>query len=455
MAKDRHKIFEQLMTDMLSSERTVEDLDTCMSFNQEAIRTLSLRSRLLALAFVKRMSLEELNEKLQENGCPRLYSRNFLEATLIYAFQNGIPYEEWKDIYAECREYYENKAPDRYFPDKKITYGELERYVTENSVNEGDLLGTRMVTKDMEEELGRLSDLTSLKDFLQRNILAFSEVREKARYYFCKYLFYYLQTRMEKYFSACRKGRDIDAALSDLMALKAVTALRRNKTMPEEEKRALIRNSAISSGELFDEFSYFYFDYISMDWIDILMEYYGDVSQFPDSQKRSLAEIFRKDRPSLQALSDDEVMQELSREMQEKEDRLQKDYSLDGKNRGYQKNRAGEHAVYRYIKGQLDLDRTTFICFLLFFVSSTDLPDEHVLTSARLNQILAKSGFSTLSPDDDFDGFVDEFLNSREPLDLLMDEIVSYAKLHENSFLYHIYGRSVNYAQELYQPLFG
>ena len=56
--------------------------------------------RLIVLGFVKKMSPAELNEKLTEQGSPRLYSRNFWEATLIYAFLNGLSYENYFDA---CR----------------------------------------------------------------------------------------------------------------------------------------------------------------------------------------------------------------------------------------------------------------------------------------------------------------------------------------------------------------
>ena len=40
------------------------------------------------------MSLEQLDQKLQVNGCEQLYARNFIEATLIYAFNNKLTYQE-------------------------------------------------------------------------------------------------------------------------------------------------------------------------------------------------------------------------------------------------------------------------------------------------------------------------------------------------------------------------
>lgn len=455
MAKDKHKIFEQMMQGILSGALGIQALEDCMSFRPEAIKNISLRYRLIALGFVKKMSLEELNEKLTEQGCPRLYSRNFWEATLIYAFLNGLSYEEWKQVLGECGELYQSSRGGGYFQQKKITYGELERYIAENSIREGQHMGTAMVTRKLEEGLADASSVADLKRFLSANLHSFSAVREKSRYYFCKYLYYYLNRRIENYFDACRKGLGVEQALSELLSLKVVTVLRRKKTMPEEEKRALIRESAISCGEIFDEFNYFYFEYVSIDWVEILMEYYGDAQAVPEAQKKRLAEVFRKNRPDWKKLEDGAVIQAKMKELEDEEERLQEVYARDSKTKGYGKNRSGELAVYKYIQGSLDLERTTLICFLLFFASDADMPEEHRLTEERLNQVLRQSGFSALQKDSDFDGFVEEFLTSPYPKDLLMEEVTAYAKHQENSFLYHIYGNSVNYEEEILKIMVG
>ena len=455
MAKDKHKIFEQMMQGILSGTLGSRALEDCMSFQPEVIKNISVRYRVIALGFVKKLSLEELNEKLEEQGCPRLYSRNFWEATLIYAFLKGLSWQEWKQVLEECGDLYPAGRGGGYFQEKKITYGELERYVTENSRQEGDHMGTVMVTRQMDAGLAEAASVADLKRFLAANLQSFSGVREKSRYYFCKYLYYYLNRRIENYFSACRRGLGVEQALSELLALKVVTTLRRKKTMPEPEKRALIRGSAISCGEIFDEFNYFYFDYVSIDWVEILMEYYGEPEEVPPARQKRLAEAFRKGRPEWKKLEDPEVIRAKMRELEEKEEQLQEVYARDSKTKGYGKNRSGELAVYKYIQGALDLERTTLICFLLFFASDGEMPKEHRLSAERLNRILLQSGFAALQQDSEFDGFVEEFLLSPYPKDLLMEEVVSYAKQQENSFLYHIYGNSVNYEEEILKIMLG
>ena len=51
----------------------------------KTIKSVPLRFRLIAYGFYNKLSLEELNQKLNENGQLGLYSRSLSEATVIYA----------------------------------------------------------------------------------------------------------------------------------------------------------------------------------------------------------------------------------------------------------------------------------------------------------------------------------------------------------------------------------
>ena len=446
MAKDIHLIFNQLVDDMHAMAPSDDLLDACMSLNESAIRRVPLRYRIIALGFVKGFTLDELNEKLAQNGCPKLYSRNFWEATLIFAFLHGYSYDQWRQLQAQCVDLYGRTETSEWFSGSKLTYAELERYVQQNSDSQGDLLATRMHTQYLENALVEAGEgVEGLRAFLTANLGSFSAVRERTRYYFCKYLYYYLNRRIENYFDACRRGRGVETALSELSALKVVSRLRRSQRMPEDEKRALIRDSALSCGELFDAFNYFYFGYVSADWAQILMECYERVEDIPARQKHSLADALRKGRAEWKGLDDDAVIAHSIAEAEADEDAA---YALDG-NRGYGKNRAGEHALYKYIQGALDIDRTVLICFLLFFASDARMPDAHRLTPRRLDEILNRCGYAALDVEQDIDWFATEFLESRHPLDFLDEVIVDYARRQENSFLYRIYGGAVQYADEL------
>ena len=223
MAKDVRLIFERMVEDMSALEQSSSLLDACMSLSEEAIRRVPLRCRIIALGFVKGFTLDELNEKLAQQGCPKLYVRNFWEATLVFAFKNGLSYADWKALHQQCSEIFEGLERPNWFGSSRITYRELERYVKENSAKEGDERMTQYITSGMRGELVtrrvtalvsrsliEVKDADGLMAFLADNAEVFTPMREKTRYYFCKYLYYYLNRRIESYFEACRTGNGVD-----------------------------------------------------------------------------------------------------------------------------------------------------------------------------------------------------------------------------------------------------
>ena len=50
------------------------------------------------------------------------------------------------------------------------------------------------------------------------------------------------------------------------------------------------------------------------------------------------------------------------------------------------------------------------------------------MTKERLDEILLECGFSKLMAEHDFDGFILRYLDSRDPADLLMEEVTRYAR---------------------------
>ena len=443
MARDLQKIFAGLVEDMASAEEGDTFLQICMSLDQEKIRRVPLRYRILAMGFAKQMDLDVVNEMLLSHGCPALYSRSFWEATLIYAFLHHASYAQWLEIRSAVRDLCPMPDEEDWFGGQRITYGELENYVQANSLTAGGRLATSARTVALQHALERTGDrISDLRAFFSENIRAFSDVREKTRYYFCKYLYFYLTERVERYFEACRLRQGVDEALEDLLCLKVVTVLRRNLTMPEDEKRSKIYASALSCSEIFSAFSYYFFDFVSLDWIEELMDQYGRPEAIPLRHKKVLAEIFRKGHRGWKKLSDDEVIRRTVAAQEKHLDAGEKPYG-----------RSGELAVYGYIQGQKDIDRLTLICFLLFFAFNTHLPDTESLDVQRLNTILARCGYSLLDPENDADWFVLEFLESDEKQEFMQDVLSAYAEHHENTFLYRMYGNSVQYAEELARML--
>lgn len=437
-------VFEKMMQDF-EKENAAELLENCMTFQPGKTRQIPLRYRLIAVGFLSKMSLEELNNTLKKEGCEQLYSRNSLEAGLIFAFLNHMSYKEWKRLqqkYSALMEDVGKNSP--YFSGSTVTYGELEKYVKENSQERGDILHTRKVTGYLDKKLAETrGNEEKFRDFLIQNQDDFSRVREKTRYYFCKYLYYYIEQKIEDYLEACRSGFGVEQAASELFILKSASKLRQRK-LSEEKIREILRSSSISFGNIYDAFNFYYFDYVSSDWMEVLLEYYGNPENIHPDARKELAKSLRNYEPKWQSKSDDEVIREKYRALEERERELDAVYSLEGSTRGYQKNRSGEKSVRNYVKGILDIDRTTLICYLLFFGSALTDREEHAITGKRLNEILLECGFACLREEDDFDYFVTEYLNAEDPVDYLMESVTQYALQEKNFFLYHMYRNSVN-----------
>ncbi|HIY18301.1 MAG TPA: hypothetical protein IAA44_02750 [Candidatus Blautia avistercoris] len=447
-------VFDKMIQDVLDAPLGDQMLDECMSRNTGVMKKVPLRYRLIALAFLKGETLEQLNEKLLQEGCAQLYSRSLWEASLVFAFLHHVSYEEWRKLQDICKSMFDqSKEEDPYFS-KQITLQELERYLSENSREDAHLLRTEHLTRVMEYQISQIGNTQEdFRQFLNANLHSFSPVREKTRYYFCKYLYFYLTDKVEGYLTARRSAADSGEALAELSVFKGLTQLKRKK-MEDTQVRDFLSQTGISCREIFDNFNYFYFGYVSLDWLEVLLESYGDLKHLPHHQKKRLAESLRHYDSHLRGLSDEEVLSLKIQQMQKEEEKLDQIYSLDSTDRGYQRNRSGENTVRKYIKGALDLDRTTFICFLLFFARSSSLNEEFQITPQRLDDILLECGFSKLVNQNAFDQFIYQYLTCPDPEDLLMEEVTRYAEKEENFFFYNMYKDSKNYRQE-YEKIMG
>ena len=101
--KDKSYLFEAAVTEL-----TMNVLDSGEGFLAgEGEYPLPGRLAVLAEGFAQEMDLEQVNERLKEEGFESLYARSLYEAGLIYAFSHGLSYEEWK-FYSRLRFHGEN-----------------------------------------------------------------------------------------------------------------------------------------------------------------------------------------------------------------------------------------------------------------------------------------------------------------------------------------------------------
>ena len=128
-------------------------------------------------------------------------------------------------------------------------------------------------------------------------------------------------------------------------------------------------------------------------------------------------------------------------EMERREREADRLYSPDNKKALYQRGRAGENYVRKILHGELDLDRVTFLSFLVFFGKEIQkqIPPEHRITGNRLNTILTECGFPMLDPERSCDLFFIDFLETDDPMMFLMEEAETMAFSEENFHLYKTY----------------
>ena len=437
-----YTIFDRIINELMIEDTGTEHIDKCLKSNYNLSRKVPLRYKIISMGFVHGFTLQELNRELQEHGLGSLYARNLWEASLIFAFNNRLSYEEWREIADSIHDIKSRLGENTdVLAQSKISMKTLRKYIGENSYADSktDLL-TMHKTREMEESIRKISNSQEFLKHLLSNIVEFRNMRDKTRYYFCKYLWFYLERKIEAYMRIASRGihyRSEDI-MEELSIFKGASKVKRS-SMSNSEIRAFLEDASISCGVIFAEFNEFFFGYVSLDWMQVLLEQAGDLKNLPENSIHKLAASARSYDKKYAKMDDFSIIRALDEQIQQQEEELDQEASLDSLNRGYQKNRGGEHTVRKYLKGVLDLDRTTFICFLLFFGSDLTKPTRLFLDQTRLNTILKECGFQKLNPYNDFDFFVINFLDAEDPVDYLMEEVTRYALSKENFYLYKLY----------------
>ena len=436
-------VFDQIINELTIEDSGTEQLDQCMQFNYSLSRKVPIRYKIIAIGYVRKYTLDELNNKLQEYGLARLYARNLWEASLLFAFRNSLSYDEWKKLSNSIGIIKNTLNLENPLGGSNFTIASLKEYIDNNSVLNNKELLTKHRTKHLEAIFTDMHLPEEFIEYLRSNIYQFSAVREKTRYYFCKYLYYYLERKIDTYITISQKGIQyrLDDIMDELSIFKGASKIKRS-ALSENQIRSFLEQCSISCGVLYAEFNEFFFDYVSLDWMHILLEQAGDLKKLPPKNIKKIAEAARHYDKSYKDKEDIDIILDLDRKIEQHEQELDEEASRNSLNRGYQKNRMGENTVRKYVKGSLDLDRTTFVCFLLFLASDLTKPARLYIDKNRLDQILIESGFNALDIYSDFDYFVINYLNAADPTDYLMEEVTRYAFYEENFHLYKLYQAS-------------
>lgn len=434
-------------------------------------------------------SVAAQDSELEKHFCERLYARNRYEAGLIYAFQNRISYEAWKELYQKYIEQGRNMEnreegikKKRIFESKKqrastytsgiwrgedITFKAIKDYVRKNSQNE--VLETGMRTFLVEEELKHVETVeynAGFGKFMKKNESEFSAVREKARYYFCKYLSFYIEERCQRYYEKCKEKevaiscgktkqelepykRAEQIAFAELDVLKNLSVLKAESekikiNIPLVEKMNYVDNARLSYRTLFDRFNYFYFGFITLERAEYLYETYWEYfreleddrwkehtfafQEIWEEEMLKVANLLGVYKGSITPKRKERAftrLAELKKRLEEKEEKLDEEYRLDALISGRQRGRGGEMYFRDFITGRRDINRDTLITFLLFVDGTTELSIEKRITKLRINTVLRNCGFAQLVPQErNFDKFISDYLgktNRSQKIDLLYE----------------------------------
>ena len=500
-----------------------------MKSEKRMAKTIPKRIEILEKAFEEGWDLDRVNRQLESNFCEKLYARNRYEAGLIYAFENKLNYETWKNLYRQCTEKEKAKYEDEVSQEeaslhdenqikadknkkreqkkseydsgiwsgRKINLRYIKEYIEKNSQNETMITGIQTV--QMEEELRQIKvekGCIGFHQFMKRNENKFSVVREKARYYFCKYLYFYIEERCQNYYREClkreqalkeEKGEQVlkqcrrkeQLALAELDMLKNMTELKKEaeklkSEMKIPERKKYLENAGISYRVLFDRFNYFYFGFITLERTEYLYETYWELFQKLETDSWNSKESISKTtweeeileiarfsgiyRGTLTPKRRERAfvrLTELKERLEEKEKVLDQEYCLDSPEAGSQRGRSGETYFRDFITGKRDINRDTLIMFLLFVDGTTNLSSEKRITKPRLNRILNNCGFTQINcVERTFDRFIHEYLakaNREERIDLLYEAAQEAVERGEDFCFRKIYLRGRSKQEELLQ----
>lgn len=439
---------------------------------------LPRRLEILAEGFVRGWNAEQVNEKLLENDCETLYARSYFEASLLFAFDNKMEYSRWKELFSQCRKIYDESSNlSGVFSGGKITLKQLEAYISQES---NTMLQTEYLTQWMQTELKKQKSEQGFQNFMNENLAHFSSVREKARYYFCKYLYYYIREKCSSYYKNCEiseklrrqygntlpqdeRGMPEKFALEELTFLKPLTKLKKeaDKAKPGmtiQEKKEYLENASLTPGGIFDEFNYFYFGYISADWLEVLFELYGEFGKWPEQTKLKIARSLSlcsacADREEEKAALKE--LEKMAEEQRKREEALDQEHIRDPriKKKLYQRGRSGEDYFRDFILGKKDINRSTLISFLMFVNARLSLDADNKITIPRLNRILVNCGFAQLRPGHGFDKFVMNFLKARDPMEVVESEVESQVVKGNDFYLYRVYRDAYCHQSELLKYL--
>lgn len=232
---------------------------------QAELSDYPVRYRIIYKGFFDGTDLTMLNKSLEERGERPLYPRDFIEATLVWAFKKRLSFEEWKELIDTLKSLEGTGLYDELlisgmngsysaFPLERI-----KSYVKKASFTVGETEYTIARTKTAEQSLLKLDTDREFIFYISENIRIFCEGREKARYYICKYLCLYLSTQIDYYMldgisRGAKRNIYLDLPLSGISEMDP----NRHAKLTAEEVEKSLAKAKLSPNKLFEIMNRFY-----------------------------------------------------------------------------------------------------------------------------------------------------------------------------------------------------
>lgn len=191
------------------------------------------RISILVNGIKNQRGLQYINSELTQAGLKEVYVRNFHELILYWCFKNNddnsaykVGSKEYESIKKECNMFKETRKELMNTFDKnntfsgKITLRMLREYVQNNSKMSDDMeLFTKSITFHMKEEINRIDISHFGEDELcdtiiglaqsGNNLMNLTSKCEKTRYYFVKYLQFFIEYHIQEFIDLLNEFSDM------------------------------------------------------------------------------------------------------------------------------------------------------------------------------------------------------------------------------------------------------
>lgn len=156
------------------------------------------RNSIILMGFVMIFNPDETNLLLKSAGFSELGGRIFDEAIIIYSLNNKLSYDKYIETHNKMKLIYNDYISKEIKINNDIkSFSDLNNYVNANETQ--DSLTVQKPTVTLTNEVKSITSEAQLIEYVKSNALVFSEYRETARRYLCKYLFTQLEKEQNRY----------------------------------------------------------------------------------------------------------------------------------------------------------------------------------------------------------------------------------------------------------------